>query len=272
MLATARKMTLGSYRTQDPPGERRVVAVAAADDSLLVLDHEVPSCADAWVLARITPGEPVGNARLVAELYLADRRRVRCRAVTCEDLEGSLADSASPNGLGSANTEDPGPFQLRVIANPGEFPQLRWVADPKRGCAPITLREVIGALERYEPAISTTQSAIDAHPLGGDVSTSTLRAELHRVQASVIVLNRGLREAVDRALASGMSLSEIALRCGRTKRDARGNVSGETSWLARRIGRLPESGTSTPTPWVHTSTLALIAREGLGVSPREVEL
>ncbi len=70
----------------------------------------------------------------------------------------------------------------------------------------------------------------------------------------------------------GISASEIAIRCGRVKRDSRGNVTGETSWLARRIGLAPEGGGSTPTPWVHSDVLGLIARRGLGVSPREVEL
>jgi hypothetical protein len=67
-------------------------------------------------------------------------------------------------------------------------------------------------------------------------------------------------------------MSEIAIRCGRVKRDRRGNESGETSWLARRLGLLPEGGQSTPTPWIHSDVLALIARSGLGLSPREVEL
>ncbi len=67
-------------------------------------------------------------------------------------------------------------------------------------------------------------------------------------------------------------MSEIAIRCGRVKRDSRGNESGETSWLARRLGLLPEGGHSTPTPWIHSDVLGLIARQGLGVSPREVEL
>jgi hypothetical protein len=70
----------------------------------------------------------------------------------------------------------------------------------------------------------------------------------------------------------GVSMSEIAIRCGRVKRDANGTASGETSWLARRIGMLPEGGKSAPTPWVSSAVLALIAREGLGLSPREVEL
>jgi hypothetical protein len=67
-------------------------------------------------------------------------------------------------------------------------------------------------------------------------------------------------------------MSAIALRCGRVKRDRRGNVSGETSWLTRRIGLAPEGGSSNPTPWVHSDVLALIARRGLGIEPREVEL
>jgi hypothetical protein len=67
-------------------------------------------------------------------------------------------------------------------------------------------------------------------------------------------------------------MSEIAMRCGRVKRDSAGNESGETSWLARRLGILPEGGRDTPTPWVHSDVLALIARLGLGISPREVEV
>jgi hypothetical protein len=100
-----------------------------------------------------------------------------------------------------------------------------------------------------------------------------LRAELVRVQESPIVLNRRLRETLlARLERDALSLSEIAMRCGRTKRDAAGNLSGETSWLARRVGILPEGGRHEPTPWVHSEVLALIAREGIGVSPREVEM
>jgi hypothetical protein len=67
-------------------------------------------------------------------------------------------------------------------------------------------------------------------------------------------------------------MSEIAMRCGKIRCDSRGRTSGETSWLARRLGIAPEGGRSTPTPWIHTDVLALIARRGLGISPREVEL
>jgi hypothetical protein len=75
-----------------------------------------------------------------------------------------------------------------------------------------------------------------------------------------------------RDVASGqLTLSAIAHRCGRVKHDRRGNSSGETSWLARRIGAMPE-GNGRLTPWIHTDTLALIARDGLGRDPHELEL
>jgi hypothetical protein len=96
--------------------------------------------------------------------------------------------------------------------------------------------------------------------------------ELERLLRSSVVLNRRLREAVVRQVLAGESMSEIAIRCGRFKRDRRGRRSGETSWLARRIGHMPEGGQTRPTPWIHSDTLALIARDGLGLSPHEVEL
>jgi hypothetical protein len=100
-----------------------------------------------------------------------------------------------------------------------------------------------------------------------------LRGELERVSLSPIVLNRGLREAVERALAGGeVTMSEIAIRCGRLRRGERGAVSGETSWLGRRIGQVGEAGRSQPTPWIHSDVLALIARRGLCLSPNEVEV
>jgi hypothetical protein len=100
-----------------------------------------------------------------------------------------------------------------------------------------------------------------------------LRAELVRVQNSPIVLNRGLREAVlAKVEREQLSMSEIAIRCGRVKHDRRGTESGETSWLARRLGLLPEAGHGAPTPWIHSDVLALIARDGLGISPREAEV
>ena len=118
-----------------------------------------------------------------------------------------------------------------------------------------------------------TLRALALHRGDTEVSTTVLRAELARVQESPIVLNIRLRAVVLATIArQQLSMSEIAIRCGRVKRDCKGNESGETSWLARRLGLLPEGGQSAPTPWIHSDVLGLIARSGLGISPREVEL
>lgn len=44
-------------------------------------------------------------------------------------------------------------------------------------------------------------------------------------------------------------------------------ASGETDWLARRLGIVPSASESAPTPWVHSDVLALIARDGLRIRP-----
>ena len=118
-----------------------------------------------------------------------------------------------------------------------------------------------------------TAAAIARNRRDPAVSVATLGLELRRLAASPIVLNRRLREAViDASLRRGVSLSAIALACGRVKYDHRGRRSGETSWLARRVGLPGEDGLRRPTPWVHTNVLGLIARDGLGIAPHEVEL
>jgi hypothetical protein len=139
---------------------------------------------------------------------------------------------------------------------------------------PESVRDAVGCLESYEPIRVLTAIAVARHREDPAVSVAVLGAELRRLDASRIVLNRGLRRAVLHAMrAQGLSLSEIAFRCGRVKRDGKGNASGETSWLSRRVGISPESGRDgEPTPWIHSEVLALIARAGLGISPREVEL
>jgi hypothetical protein len=157
------------------------------------------------------------------------------------------------------------------------IPELRWRSHPPSGAEGephlVSVREVVGALESYEPVRTLTSTALAHHNRSGEVSTTVVRAELERLLNSPIVLNRRLRTiALATIEREGLSISELAIRCGRVKRDRRGNESGETSWLSRRLGILPEAGRQAPTPWIHTDVLALIARGGLGISPREVEL
>jgi AraC-like DNA-binding protein len=168
-------------------------------------------------------------------------------------------------------------YRLGAPAREHSAAQLRWcrrsIGADGSEWQQIGLRDVVAALESYEPMRTLTERAIACHRHDSGVLLTRLCSELERLCTSPIVLNRALREAVLDAIDHrGMSMSEIALRCGIVKHDRRGKASGETSWLARRVGIMPEGGETEITPWVHSDVLAVIARKGLGISPREVEL
>jgi hypothetical protein len=253
-----------------------------------VIDQDRLSQADPRLVAHLAADEPPGNADLICRLYLEDRpgERIRPRPLTAGDSESepfprelrSGQAGAASGGQGAYVEDRRGEgYRLRSVAGSLSIPELRWCRCPAgpEGCRPVivSVRDVIARLERYEPVRTLTADALCSQLGGGKVSGTVLRLELERVLESPIVLNRRLRETVlATAEGSGLSMSEIAIRCGRVKRDRRGRVSGETSWLARRLGLLPEGGQSEPTPWIHNDVLGLIAREGLGISPREVEL
>jgi hypothetical protein len=283
---------LGRYT--DPEGRpREVVARPGFASSVLVVDRDAITFGDRRLVAHLAADEPSGNAELVCRRYLEDSRGRPCRrAVTREDLEAApFAESAEQAELASeaecpmAAASATGilrdgsgrAHRLGLVAGGMSIPELRWLrcSPPGDGARPepVSVREAIAALESYEPVRALTLRALARHGNDPRVSVTAVRAELERVQASRTVLNRGLREAVLAAVqARRVSMSEVAIRCGRIKYDHRGNASGETSWLARRLGIMPEGGVSAPTPWVHSDVLALVARRGLGIDPREVEL
>jgi hypothetical protein len=249
---------------------------------VLVLDCLAGTLTDARLVAHLAPDEPHGIARLLAEMYIADPTRGRCASLNARALE-QLEDPEGPTDAESI-VADRRPlvdaracvYAIREVSGDAFGLELRWTrsatSEPDGAFETLTLRDVVGALEDYEPALPVTSQVLAVDRDGSGVSALRLRAELQRMVCSRIVLNRGLREAVQREMSTGLSMSEIAIRCGRVKRDAKGNESGETSWLARRLGVLPEGGQSAPTPWVHSDVLALIARCGLSIAPREVEL
>jgi hypothetical protein len=254
--------------------KREVLAVDRPDGSILLLDCRAPGLRDARVIAHLERDEPPENAQLLARMYVCDPDRGRPRRLTREDL------APRPRALDREQrrvlplTAAGRRFAIAAVALPRGAFELRWTsATTAEGALvvdAVSLRDTIGSLEAYEPARTFTATALDQPRQR--VSVVRLRGELARVDRSPIVLNRGLREAVARRVAEGVTLSEIAMRCGRFKSDRNGQRSGETSWLSRRIGQMPDGGQSRPTPWIHTDTLALIARAGLGMSPHEVEL
>jgi hypothetical protein len=256
------------------------VAIDAFAGSVLVVDLDATTRGDRRLLAHLGADEPRENAALVCRHYLQDtsQRRGRCRLVTLADAELApcsglvqLDRHAGRPDDGCVDTRGQS-YRLRCVSAGTAIAQLRWCRDGHPQAA-VSVRDVVAALESYEPVRSLTAGALSHHLHAPDLSTATLRAEFERVNRSPIVLNRRLREVVLGTIElQGLSMSEIAIRCGRVKRDRKGNESGETSWLARRLGLLAEGGVSAPTPWIHSDVLALIARHGLGISPREVEL
>ena len=257
---------------------REVVALPGAAGSVLVIDRDVATLGERRLVAHLAPEEPAGNAHLVCEHYLADASRGCCRVVLSTDLDAMPV--LCEEGLGAEHElplVDPDGWRYRFepVPGPRSVPDLRWVArrPGQRGGDPVSVRALIGRLQSYEPVRAITRDAIARRRDASTLSVSVLRAELERVDSSRVVLNRGLREAVIAAMRTeGLSASEIAVRCGRVKRDERGNIAGETSWLGRRVGLVPEGGGEVPTPWIHSDVLGLIARCGLGLSPHQVEL
>jgi hypothetical protein len=292
--------SLGRYTDTDGR-PREVLALPGRGGSTLVVDRDALSWGDRRLVAHLAPDEPPDNAWLVCRDYLCRPTAVRCRALAPEDLRAVPFDDGCqpsdaidpachgpqlpPAALGHHPPMPPTAVELRDrrgrrhrlerLATGRSLPQLRWC--PCEDAAPgraESVRDVVACMESYEPVRTLTAAALVRHREDPAVSVAALRGELERLDASRIVLNRGLRQAVVRAMRTqNLTLSEIAYRCGRVKRDEGGRGSGETSWLARRVGIAPEGGAhGEPTPWIHTEVLALIAREGLGISPHEVEL
>lgn len=258
-----------------------LVSLPGAEHSMLVVDRELRAQGRQWLVAHLAADEPNANARLICMAYLqsspADRR---CRTVLPRDWQSPPLQhpgERTPFRLADQPPLSAGGEGVRIdlVSAHMSIPALRWTRlDDAGGPArPISLRDAVAAEQSYEPFRTLTRRALAAHADDPEVSVTVLRAELDRVLASPIVLNRGLREAVlDHVRERRTSMSEIAIRCGRVKQDRGGRVNGETSWLARRIGLLPEARHKQPTPWVHSDVLGLIAREGLGISPREAEV
>ena len=264
---------------------RRVVALPGACGSVLVVDRDAVTLGDRRLVAHLAADEPPENAAVACEQYLQNPAGRWCRCVTPEDLAlepFADAEALEPRSQAAPSVKELTDRQgrtycLEINSTGMSIPELRWWRKSSSGeqesFASISMREVIASLESYEPVRMLTHRALALHRDNDEVSIAVLRAECARMDASKIVLNRGLRRAVLAvATTQGLTMSEIAMRCGRVKHDSRGNESGETSWLARRLGIAPEGGKSAPTPWIHSDVLALIARCGLGISPREVEL
>lgn len=273
-----KKAELARYREAETGAVRVIVALRGPDDSILVVDRLQGTKADPRVVARIDATEEPSNARLIAEMYAADEDRGIVRRLTREDAYGVAQPDPEPaQDYAEPVVDEEGvSWALRVLDG-GEgraSRELRWARQTGVDEWQIeTLRDTLAHFQSYEPFMPMTAAAVAAHESDAEIAVSTLNSEYRRQQTSPIVLNRGIREAVLGTVNMGVaSLSEIAARCGRKHSGKSDTESGDTTWLQRRIGVRAEAGSEHPTPWVHTKVLALIARDGLGIAPNEVEV
>jgi hypothetical protein len=272
--ARCARRPLGTYT--DPHGRRReIVMRPGAYGSVLVIDEDAQTLGDRRLVAHLPCDEPAANAVVVSRLYLADPHGRIARAVVPDDWRRAPGAAPRPDAppAGSALVDARQcAFRLAVRTAAWGGGELRWTAadPPGETTGTVGLRDVVGALEAYEPACAMTEHAV-RRPPDPLISTLALAGELERLRRSRTVLNRPLREAVQQAVDDGLSLSQIAARCGRHKSRRTAPRVGDTSWLGRRIGLVPEAGRDEPSPWIDTDVLALIAREGLGLDPRQVE-
>lgn len=275
---------LGTYR-DDHGRLRELVALNGHAGSVLLVDRDAATLCDRLLLAHLAHDEPGINVELVCRDYLTRPERPRCRRLLPTDLStcpaGERPSPGLPRGRRPRDTRSVNVHgwvhRLDCGHGGNGRPELRWRRSHSSrsplGWEPVSLRELVGRLESYEPVRTITAAAIADHRGDRTVSVRQLQGEYRWLCKSPVILNRALREAVLQATTSGrLTMSEIALRCGIVKRDRRGRRSGETSWLARRVGLMPEGGAAHVTPWIHSDVLALIAREGLRMSPHEVEV
>ena len=230
---TRRKPRLLDRYTDWKGCSREVVAQPGLAGSVLVVDRDVVHRGDGRLVAHLAADEPAENAALVCERYLEEARgcRCRCRRLTPEDfLRAPFAEDweAEPQAASveidaELSDQHGRSYRLGPLQTGLSIPELRWRQHPAKeadsGPRPVSVREAIASLESYEPVRAITLRTLALRSGDSEVSTTVLRAELERMQNSPIVLNRGLRMTVLATIERHeLSMSEIAIRCGRIKR------------------------------------------------------
>jgi hypothetical protein len=204
----------GSY-TDDSGRRREIVTVAGAAGTVLVIDRLTGSLGDARLVSHLATDEPAENAGILSAMYLAEECRSGCRPMIATDLGDEFGEGVSPPDTPAVDTLDVHEgasftgnlrdargrtYVLTNLQTDTSIPELRWCrhvsTHETEQPEVLRLREVIGALESFEPMRTLTSAALRRYEQDPGVSIVMLRAEFERVCASPILLNRGLREAV----------------------------------------------------------------------------
>ena len=128
--ASARRASDGTSSTKQDV--RKLIGLARPDGSTFVVDRLARTAGDGRVVAHIAASERPENACIIAEMYLADERRRRCRLLSADDL-ARTRPASSPASIAST-VLDHAPlldgedycFRIRELTTGRSVPELRW--------------------------------------------------------------------------------------------------------------------------------------------------
>ncbi|MHB8492637.1 MAG: hypothetical protein ACYDA6_10565 [Solirubrobacteraceae bacterium] len=254
--------TLGAYR--DPQGTRRtLLMVRSGKGSTLVIDRRDGPDSDMRLVGHLASDESIDAAHTLAKLYRDDPTHGRCRALQLEDLYTTPYERPQPIDT-DAELADAGGKRYRLAkvsdrGNSADAAAWSWVTiGPHGRYAPVTLRDVIGAVEEYDPARRMTVALLARDEPG----TSKLRDELRRLDHGNRVLVRGLRERAVAAVERGdVTWTTLAQRVQSTT-----SARAETTYVQRRLGLRPEQPGGLCARWMNHDTFMRFAA-ALGVDP-----
>src|SRR3954470_12159391 len=167
-LRSPARRPLGAYLDAD--GRRReIVSRPGAYGSVLVIDEDARTLGDRRLVAHLPCDEPAANALVVCELYLADPTARFAGRVGPDDWRRSPGALPGPPATGppAALSDAAGrTYRLAVRTARWGGGELRWTAtDPGEATArTVSLRDVVGALEAYQPACAMTAGAVVSPP------------------------------------------------------------------------------------------------------------
>src|SRR6202035_3164195 len=152
---------------------RELLALPGHGGSILLLDRDAATLCDRRLVAHLAADEPPDNAAVVCRHYLDDSNGRWCRRVRPEDLQvapfASLERRARDNlDPPQAPLEDRHGHVYRLAPPLGESStsttKLRWYSGTSDSedvhWEQVKLRDVVAALESYEPVRTLTEQAL----------------------------------------------------------------------------------------------------------------
>ena len=238
---SATSSRLGRYTERDTEARREIAHLPIADGSVLVVDRLSGTHGDARLLARLAADEPDENAQILCALYLEDESRGRCRPVTAADLDAApTTETPDACAVRELRDDDGILYRVQTVAMDRRFPELRWtrsiLALPAERFETVRLREVIARFEDYEPARSITAHALATHRSDRTSQPAawrpSSRGSLRARSSSTVGYAKPSSHVSPGAIDDERDRHSLRPRQAGPSRQ----TSGETSWLARRIG------------------------------------